>query len=611
MYFDSLIQKSTNKAKTTWNIVKLLLNNDTNNNKNTVNDNTNNQNIANALNSYFTSVVDNIIHNSLKTNCLNNVNPLLYLKSKLNQPSSIFIIKNTTTYEINKIIQSMKPKNSHGYDEISIKILKTSAPFILSPLTYIFNKIISKGIFPERLKFSEIIPVHKKGNESDFSNYRPISILPSFSKIIEKMLYNRLYHYFTQHKLFAKEQHGFRQNNSTDTAAFSLLNTIFSSLEQKKIVGGLFLDLQKAFDCVNHNILLSKLEFYGVSGMANKVFESYIKERYQRVMIKDKYFNKLTSKWEPIRHGVPQGSVLGPLLFLIYINDLPSTINEIADTVLFADDTSIIISNPDLQEFKDNANKILDELNRWFCNNLLTLSYNKSHFLQFLTKNQNKINIQITTSNSILTNITSTKFLGITLDNMLTWKEHITDLTTKLNKACFAIRAVKPYMSLRVLRTVYFSYFHSIMSYGIIFWGSSNLSNSIFKIQKRAIRIITSKSNRDSCRQVFNQYQILTLPAQYIFSLAMFVVKHIDNFPLNSEIHDLNTRNRYNLHLPTTNLSLVQRGVFYSGTKIFNHLPAHIKSLSKDTRQFKYKLKNLLLEQSLYSLDEFYQINFK
>jgi hypothetical protein len=121
----------------------------------------------------------------------------------------------------------------------------------------------------------------------------------SFSKIIEKLLYNRLYHYFTQYKLFAKE-HGFRQNNSTDTAAFFLLNTIFSFLEQKKLVGGLFLDLQKAFDCINHNIHLSKLKFYGVSGMANKVFESYIKERHQRVMIKDKNFNKLTSNWEPI-----------------------------------------------------------------------------------------------------------------------------------------------------------------------------------------------------------------------------------------------------------------------------------------------------------------------
>jgi hypothetical protein len=137
----------------------------------------------------------------------------------------------------------MIPKDSHGYDEISVRILKISAPFILSPVTYIFNKMVSKGTFPERLKFSEIKPLYKKGNVSDFSNYRPISLLPSFSKIIEKLIYNRLYHYLDQHKLFAKEQNGFRQNASTETAAFSFLNTIFSLLEKKKIVGGLFLDL--------------------------------------------------------------------------------------------------------------------------------------------------------------------------------------------------------------------------------------------------------------------------------------------------------------------------------------------------------------------------------
>jgi hypothetical protein len=164
-------------------------------------------------------------------------------------------------------------------------------------------------------------------------------------------------------------------------------------------------------------------------------------------------------------------------------------------------------------------------------------------------------------------------------------------------------------MSLKVLRTVHFSYFHSVMSYGIIFWGSSNLSNNIFKIQKTAVRIIANKFNRDSCRQLFNQYQILTLPAQYIFSLVMFVVKY-DFFRSNSEIHDLNTRYKHNLHFPATNLSLVQKGVLYSGTKIFNHLPAHIKSFSIDIKQFKYKLKSLRLEQSLYSLEEFYQMTF-
>jgi hypothetical protein len=176
MYFDSLIQQSTNKVKTTWNIVKSL-NNKNNTNKNITNDTTNNQNIASALNLYFASVADNIINNTLKTNCLNNDDPLAYLRLKFNQPSPAFTLKNTTTYEINKIIQSMIPKDSHGYDEISARTLKISAPFILSPLTYIINKIVSKGTLPERLKFSEIKPLHKKGNVSDFSNYRPISLL--------------------------------------------------------------------------------------------------------------------------------------------------------------------------------------------------------------------------------------------------------------------------------------------------------------------------------------------------------------------------------------------------------------------------------------------------
>jgi hypothetical protein len=169
-----------------------------------------------------------------------------------------------------------------------------SAPYILSPLTYIFNKILSMGIFPDRLKFSEVKPLYKEGNTSDFSNYRPISLLTSFSKKKKKILHTRIYHYSDQQKVFVNEQHGFRQKTSTETAAFSLLNTILLSLDKKKIVSGLFLDLQKGFDCVNHDILLSKLNFYGISGKANKLLKSYIKDRYQRVVMNDKFTNKLT-----------------------------------------------------------------------------------------------------------------------------------------------------------------------------------------------------------------------------------------------------------------------------------------------------------------------------
>ena len=161
--------------------------------------------------------------------------------------------------------------------------------------------------------------------------------------------------------------------------------------------------------------------------------------------------------------------------------------------------------------------------------------------------------IKIVVSNSIIINVISTKFLRLTINNTLSWKEHIANVTSKLNRACYAIRAIKPCMTLDVLRMVYFSYFHSIMSYGIIFWGNSHLSSNIFKIQKRVIRIITNKSKRDSCRQLYKQLQILTLPPQYILSLLVFVAKNGDLFLSSSEIHDINTRTNYNLHLPTTN----------------------------------------------------------
>jgi len=179
----------------------------------------------------------------------------------------------------------------------------------------------------------------------------------------------------------------------------------------------------------------------------------------------------------------------------------------------------------------------------WFQSNLLTLNCNETHFLQFLTKKKKELQIQIMSSNSIISNLNSTTFLGLTIDSTLLWKDHIADLTSKLNKACYAIRTFKPFMTFNVLRTVYFSYFHSVMSYGIIFWGNSHLSANIFKIQKRIIRIITNKGKRDSCQQLFKTLQILTVPSQYIFSLLVFVNKNKGLFLSNSDIHDINTWN--------------------------------------------------------------------
>ena len=242
-----------------------------------------------------------------------------------------------------------------------------------------------------------------------------------------------------------------------------------------------------------------------------------------------------------MEHGVPQGSLLGPLLFLIYINDLALILGDIARPVLFADDTSIIISNSNKQEFKNNLESVMDITIRWFQNNLLSMNNEKTHFLQFQTKQNNKSNVKIIIPDSIIPNVISTKFLGLTIDGTLSWKGHILDLSTKLNKACYAIRTIKSFTSLEALKTVYFSYFHSVMSNGVIFWGNSCASKDIFIIQKRIIRILLNKSRRDSCRHLFKQLRILTLPSQYIYSLLTFVVKNGDLFSVNSEIHNIHT----------------------------------------------------------------------
>ena len=367
---------------------------------------------------------------------------------------------------------------------------------------------------------------------------------------MEKIIYKRLISHLSDNNLLANEQFGFRKNFTTTMATYALLNNIHSFLDKKWFVGGIFCDLQKAFDCVNHNILLEKMAYYGITGTAHKLIHSYLDNRYQRTKIKDKCLNTSFSSWELVKHGVPQGSVLGPLMFLIYINDLPFTLNKIATPVIFADDTSVVITNNNKTDFENALHQTMIEMSNWFQSNLLTLNYEKTYFLQFSATHKHKTKKQIVNVNSHITNTTSTKFLGLKIDSTLTWREHITELTPKINKACYAIRTLLFLNSPEILRMVYFSYCHSIISYGIIFWGNSYSSINIFKIQKRIIRIMTKSNKRDTCRPLFKKLRILPLPSQYIFSLLLFVVTNKNLCSLNSQIHGIYTRHSEDLHLP-------------------------------------------------------------
>jgi hypothetical protein len=219
---------------------------------------------------------------------------------------------------------------------------------------------------------------------------------------------------------------------------------ILSYFNNKIIAGGLFKKKKKAFNCVNYGILLSKMKFYGISGVTNKLMESYLGNRYQTVVINAHSNSKgYFSKREEVQHGVPQGSFLGPLLFLIYINDLSESVSDKCSSFLYADDTTFIIPNRDETKFNFNTNKIFNEINKWFHSNLLMLNYDKTYFLQFLTKTDCEINMQVSFGNRKISATQSLKFLGPTIDTFLTWK-NIGELTTRLNKAYYAIRSIKP-----------------------------------------------------------------------------------------------------------------------------------------------------------------------
>ena len=242
-----------------------------------------------------------------------------FMEQAFNKPYPNMEGNCTTAKEIERIIQSLKTKTSYGYDEISTKILKISCPFISSPINHICNKMLFWGVFPNRLKYAIIKPLHKNDDRCEVSNYRPISLLTSFSKIFETVMQKRILKHLTKYNILSTEQYGFRVGLRTDNATYKLTTEILNAMNNKLQIGGIFCDLDKAFDCVNHDILLSKLKFYGINDKYFQLFQSYLNNRYCRTALYNNSDNRnIVSNWATVRHGVPQGSILGPLLFLLY-----------------------------------------------------------------------------------------------------------------------------------------------------------------------------------------------------------------------------------------------------------------------------------------------------
>jgi hypothetical protein len=490
-----------------------------------------------------------------------------------------FVLADTNVSEVIQVCKSLKPKSSCGHDQISSKLLQQIIDVIAVPLTFIFNKSFHDGRFPKAFKIAKVVPLFKGGDPTELINYRPISILSSVSKVLERLMYNRMTAFLGEHDILYSSQFGFRSGMNTQDAIARFVNTVTDNLDKTIDTSALFIDVAKAFDSLNHNILLYKLKSYGFKDIVYNWFETYLIGRLQYVEL-----NNVTSGLRYLRTGVPQGSILGPLLFLLYINDLPNACPG-EFFILFADDTTCVTVPARLQ-------LVCDLVSGWFVANRLMLQANKTKHMFFSLKSAVQRPV-VLLNGQVVESVGVFKFLGCLIDNRLSWDAHIAHVCKLVAKGIAILKAVYCLFPVHIMKMVYFAYVFPHITYCLTLWGNAyNVHlNKVFVLQKAAIRLICKAPKLAHVTPLASSLKLLLLPELHklysccfafrtcvlninrdLFSKSQFVFLH--------NVHNIDTRNaNVNLFVPFARTELRKRCFLFVCAKAWNSLAIEFKLL--------------------------------
>ena len=582
-YYHSVILENKHKPRTLWKHLRELLPGSKGAGINGIFDGNkivkDKKDMANIMNEHFTTIGHKLVEqlpSPQNPPDLTNIMPKVGTNLQLCNISPDYVEKQ---------LKNLPTRKAVGLDKLPNKLLKEAAAQISHPLTFIFNMSLQTGTFPSEWKKARVIPVFKSGDRTTKTNYRPISVLPVVSKILERYVHTTFMAFLTKHNLLHLYQSAFRKFHSTTTALLHITNHWLDNIDKGMVTCSIFLDLSKAFDTVNLTILVGKLAQYGVSGKELEWFKSYLFGRKQVVSIDGNH-----SEMRDVTIGVPQGSILGPLLFLVYMNDLPNTPTK-CSVNMFADDTQIDHAAKSPSNLQNTINADLQRVNQFLIENRLSLNVKKTNYMLIGTKERLKkfSNLQIAIGDNKIDRVDSAKYLGVEVDENLNWITHAEKTASKIASKIGILRRLKHIIPNSTLVTVYNSFILPHFDYCDIVWDNTTKTakENLQKLQNKAARILLGAQKTEHREDLFKTLDWLSLQNRRNLHKCIIVYKSTNSlapqylcnlFKTNNEIHKYNTRSKQDLHHVRSTLECHNKGFKASSIRLWNTLPLNIRN---------------------------------